>query len=132
MKEHKTTQKSPLGLVAGLGTGKYGTRDWWHQRITSVALIFLGLWTVYVFTWRVPTEYHQALMWLRFPLHALLLIITILVGLYHGALGLQVIIEDYVHTPWCKLILIYAVKFLAVLLAVGSIISLVKIMYLSI
>lgn len=132
MKEHKTIQKTPFGIISGLGTGKCGTREWWHQRITSVALIFLGIWVVYAFAHQIPTDYNHAIIWLKFPLHSILMILTILVGLYHGTLGLQVVIEDYVHTPWLKLSLIYAVKFLAIFLAIGTMVSLVKIIYLPI
>ena len=129
MNEHKTIQKTAYGIVSGLGSGKSGTHHWWHQRVTSIALIFLGLWLVYVFTCQVPTVYQGAVIWIKCPTHATLLILTILIGLYHGALGLQVIIEDYVHKAWLKISLLYTMKFLVILLAVGSVVSLIKIMY---
>jgi succinate dehydrogenase / fumarate reductase membrane anchor subunit len=129
MTEHKTIQRTAYGVVAGLGSGKSGTHHWWHQRITSVAMIFLGLWLVYAFVFQVPTDYQGAIMWIKFPIHAVLLMLTIFVGLYHGALGLQVIIEDYLHTPWIKLFKLYAMKFLSVILAIGSVFALIKIMY---
>lgn len=128
MTNHKTIQKSAFGIVSGLGTGKSGTGHWWHQRVTSVAMVFLGLWLVYAFTRQIPSDYQHVLMWVQFPIHAILLLLTILIALYHGALGLQVVIEDYVHTSWIKLSLMYAMKFLASLLAMSSLISLVKIM----
>jgi succinate dehydrogenase / fumarate reductase, membrane anchor subunit len=117
---------TPLARVRGLGSAKEGVEHWWMQRLTALALVPLTLWFVYSAVRLTGTGYAHAAAWLKLPLNATLMILLIAAGFHHGQLGLQVVIEDYVHTGWRKLTCLLAIKFLAVLLAVGAIVGVLK------
>ena len=118
---------SPLQRVRGLGSAKEGAAHWWMQRLTAVALVPLSLWFVYNAVALTGADGAQAAAWLGKPVDATLMILLIAAGFHHGQLGLQVIIEDYIHTAWRKMALLIAVKFAAVLAAVGAIVLVLKI-----
>lgn len=89
--------RSPIGRVLGLGAAKEGFSHWWLQRVTSVALVLLGLWFVTVLL-RMPTfQYEFVVAWIAMPLNAVLLLLLIGTLVYHSQLGVQVVVEDYVH-----------------------------------
>lgn len=107
--------RTPLKKVKGLGSARSGVHHWWMQRLTSLALVPLLLWFVYSLSAMTGHDYAAVREWVAQPWVALLLILTMATGLYHGQLGLQVVIEDYVHTPWIATTLQIAVKFLLIL-----------------
>jgi succinate dehydrogenase / fumarate reductase membrane anchor subunit len=125
----KTAFRTPLGRARGLGSSKSGTEHWWHSRLTSLALIPLTLWFVISVIGHLDASWEEMRAWLGSPLPAVLMIVTIGVTFYHTASGLQVVIEDYVHVEWAKAAGIIAVKFLALLLAVAGIFSVLKIAF---
>lgn len=116
--------RNPLGKVRGLGSAKDGTHHWWMQRVTAVALIPLSLWMLYSLLSLTQNGADYVRYWLESPAHALFLILFLGVSIYHGKLGLQVVIEDYVHTHLSKTIALLlntygsAVLFIMALLAV--------------
>jgi succinate dehydrogenase / fumarate reductase, membrane anchor subunit len=130
MDAHKIIQESWLRIVAGLGSSKSGTGHWWHQRITSALLVPLGVWLIFSFISQVPHDYHGALLWVRQPSHLILLALTILITLYHGTLGLQVIIEDYIHRSWLKLSLLCLMKAFMLFMGISASMALSKIFFL--
>ena len=95
--------KSPMGRARGLGSAKEGTQHWWHQRVTAIALILLSGWFVISLIAMAGASYEEARTWISHPLVAGLLLLTIGFMFYHLKLGLQVIIEDYVHGEMVKL-----------------------------
>ena len=107
--------RTPLKRARGLGSAKSGAGHWWVQRITAIALIPLTLWFVWLLLGLVHADYATVLTAIGQPVHALLLMVLALCVFWHGMLGLQVVIEDYVHTRWAELTLQIAVRFLAVL-----------------
>ena len=118
--------RSPLKRAAGLGSAKEGLSHWWTQRLTSVALVPLVLWFVFSLA-RIPElDYLQFRVWIASPVTATLLIVFLIAAFYHLQLGLQVIVEDYVHTGWLKLTSLILVNFSCWLLAVAAIISVLK------
>ena len=117
---------SPLQRVRGLGSAKEGVAHWWMQRLTAVALVPLTLWFVYGAVSLTGADRAAAAAWIGAPVNATLMILLIAAGFHHGQLGLQVIIEDYIHTAWRKMALLIAVKFAAVLCAVGAILLVLK------
>jgi len=89
--------RSPLGKVLGLGSAKSGAHHWWMQRVTAVALALLGVWFVVSLACLGTFEYAAVLAWIANPCNATLLSLFIATLAYHSQLGVQVVIEDYVH-----------------------------------
>lgn len=118
--------RTPLAKVRGLGSAKDGTHHWWMQRVTSVALIPLSLWFVYSLLALALSQPEEVRAWVQQPFQALLLTLFIGVSCYHGKLGLQVVIEDYVHTPLRKNIALLLNAFGFVLLFSMALLAIVK------
>lgn len=125
----KTAFRTQLGRARGLGSAKSGTEHWWLSRLTSLALIPLTLWFVISVIAHLDASWEEMRAWLGNPLSAVLMIVTVGVTFHHTASGLQVVIEDYVHVEWAKTTAIIVVKFLALLLAVAGIFSVLKIAF---
>lgn len=98
--------RTPLGKVRGLGSAKDGTEHFWHQRLTSVAnvpLVLIGLYLVVSLTGAPYDEVYQTL---SSPLAAIFLFLFSFSVLSHMRLGMQVVIEDYVHGEFTKVLLV--------------------------
>lgn len=119
--------RSPLNRARGLGSAKSGVHHFWMQRLTAVALIPLVIWFAVSLVMLSGADYGMARAWLGSPFVTVLLILTICIGLYHGQLGIQVVIEDYVHNEGVKLALIVAVKFIAVFFGLAAIVASMRI-----
>jgi succinate dehydrogenase / fumarate reductase, membrane anchor subunit len=119
--------RSPLGRAVGLGSAKEGVEHWWRQRLTALALVPLALWFVVSLLAHVGGGYEQTLAWLGRPVPAILMIVLIAVTFYHAALGMQVIVEDYVHREWVKLAALIALRFACILLGVAGIFAVLRI-----
>ncbi len=89
--------ESPLGKFLGRGSARDGTGHWWAQKLTAVALIPLSLWFAVAVLGMDSFAYQPVRAWIASPLNAILLILLTLSALYHSQLGLQVVVEDYVH-----------------------------------
>jgi succinate dehydrogenase / fumarate reductase membrane anchor subunit len=116
--------RSPLGRALGLGSAKSGFGHWWGQRLSAVALVPLGLWFAFSMVGLASTDYWAVASWAGAPLHAILLILFLASLLYHSSLGLQVVIEDYVHGP-AKVASLVIVQLLHLALAVAAIYAVV-------
>ncbi len=119
--------RTPLGRVRGLGSAKEGTAHWWAQRLTAIALVPLVLWFAVSLIVLTGADHATVAAWLRDPVAAVLMLLLILAGFHHAQLGVQVVIEDYVHAEWLKLALVTAVRFAAVALGIGAAFSVLKI-----
>jgi succinate dehydrogenase / fumarate reductase membrane anchor subunit len=113
--------RSPLGRAVGLGSAKEGVEHWWAQRITAIALIPLTLWFVIAIIGLVGADLETVQDWLSRPLPAILLVLLLIAAFYHMSLGLQVVIEDYVHIELAKLGLVILVRLLCFAFAVAGI-----------
>ena len=118
--------RSPLARARGLGSAKEGLHHWWMQRITAVALIPLVVWFAISLVMLSGADYAVVRAWIGAPLVMLLLTLTIVVGLHHGQLGLQVVWEDYTEGA-LRLVLIVFTKFVAVLFGLGAIVAILRI-----
>lgn len=121
------TLQSPLGKAIGLGSAKHGFSHWWLQRVSAVALIPLCLWFIYSIVCLVQSDYIAVLAWFDSPIQTSLMIVFVLILIYHAQTGLQVVIEDYIHIKCVNLVLLYGVKFAAVLMAVIAVVSIFRI-----
>ena len=113
--------RSPLGRAIGLGSAKEGVEHWWMQRITAVALVPLTLWFVISVIGLVGADLETVENWVGRPLPAILLVLLLIATFYHMSLGLQVVVEDYVHTELAKLGIVIIVRLLCFALAVAGI-----------
>ncbi len=119
--------RTPLAKVKGLGSAKAGSSHFWMQRISAITLIPLSLWMVF-FTKQLLNAPHQdIILWLAGPLDATLALAWVIAAFYHAALGLQVIIEDYVHTEWIKISSIWLMKLTLLFFALAAIVAIFKI-----
>ena len=109
--------RTPLARARGLGSAKSGTHHWWMQRLTAMALVPLSLWFVASLITLVTADHATVIAWLHSPLVAILCCALIVAIFYHGQLGLQVVVEDYVHTESLKLVSIVVAGFLSLLMA---------------
>ena len=118
--------RTPLSEAKGLGSAKEGAAHWWLQRLTAVALIPLVIWLAFAVAMLGDANYEAVLAWLQKPHVAVLLILFVAATFYHTQLGLQVIVEDYVH-GWLKVATLILINFLCIVLAVTGIVALLKI-----
>jgi succinate dehydrogenase / fumarate reductase membrane anchor subunit len=119
--------RTPLARARGLGSAREGVHHWWAQRLTAIALIPLVVWFAISLVMLSGADYGMARAWIGSPLVMVLLILTIVIGLHHGQLGLQVVIEDYVHGDGWKLALIVAVRFVAVVFGLAATVAILRI-----
>ena len=121
--------RSPLSRVRYLGSAKEGTHHWWAQRLTALALIPLVIWFVVSIVCLAGADYAAARAWVASPLSMVLLVLTLAMTFWHGALGLQVVIEDYIHIEWQKITLLVLLKGAALLLTVIGIVAIARIAF---
>jgi succinate dehydrogenase / fumarate reductase membrane anchor subunit len=121
--------RSPLARVRGLGSAKDGTAHWWAQRLTALALIPLALWFCISVIAMSGADYATVAAWAGSPLVGGLLILLLGATFYHGALGLQVVIEDYLHHEMTKLVLLLLVKAASLVLALTGILSVLMLLF---
>jgi succinate dehydrogenase / fumarate reductase membrane anchor subunit len=115
--------RTPLGRVRGLGSAKDGTQHWWLQRLTAIALIPLTVWFVIVLTTHLGMSRAELARWMRSPSTSVPLALFLIAGFWHLKLGLQVVIEDYIHHEGWKIGLMVAMNLLVVLFGVTGLAS---------
>ena len=119
--------RSPLSKARGLGSAKEGFHHWWAQRLTAIALAPLAIWFVVSLLCTVAgSSRFEFAAWLENPWNALLLSALVTVGMTHARLGIQVVLEDYVHAEAKKLVMLLINQFLFIGLTVLSVFSIIK------
>jgi succinate dehydrogenase / fumarate reductase membrane anchor subunit len=118
--------RSELGQVRGLGPARSGVAHWWAQRLTALALLPLTLWFILAIISLSGAPHEVVLDWTGRPLTVVLLICLVLATFYHMQLGLQVVIEDYIHNDAVRLASLIAVKGAAILLGMACVVSVLK------
>ena len=125
----RARMRTPLGRAIGLGSAKEGVDHWWAQRITALALVPLTLWFVIAIIELAGADRTAFVEWVRHPVPAVLLVLLLIATFYHNALGLQVVIEDYVENEALRFGLIIIIKLASVVLAVLGIFAVLKLSF---
>ena len=120
--------RSPLARAIGLGSAKEGIGPWWAERVSAVALIPLTLWFAASIIAHTGSDYTAFVAWLRTPLVATLMILLLIALFHHTALGLQVVIEDYVHSG-AKFAAVIALRLGCCALATAGIVATLRIAF---
>jgi succinate dehydrogenase / fumarate reductase, membrane anchor subunit len=121
--------RSHLGRARGLGSSNDGVGHWWLQRVTGVALVPLTLWFVYSAINLAGADVEQFKTWVGTAANPVLLSLLIFTMFHHGQLGLQVVIEDYIHSEKAKLALLIAIKFTAIIFGGYSIYAVLRLTF---
>ena len=116
--------QTPLGRAVGLGSAKSGFGHWWTERITAVALVLPAIWFAASLIAHSGSDYETFIHWLGKPINTVMMVLLLVTLFWHAALGLQVVVEDYVHSVakiWALIVMRFACFALA---AVGIIATL--------
>ena len=122
----QTSMRTPLGRVRSLGPSHSGTTDFWRQRITAVALVLLIIPVILVVMMLLGRNQAGAAQILGSPMVAIVMLLFIGASAWHMKIGMQVVIEDYVHNEMAKLAAIMANNFFSVAVALASIYAILK------
>ena len=121
--------ETPIARVRGLGSAQAGAHHWWLERLTSIATLLLFVWLI-VSLLRLPALDHRTVTeWLATPLAAVPMLLLIVSTFWHLKLGLQVVVEDYVHDEGNHFGAILLVNFLTILAAAFAIFAVLKIAF---
>lgn len=118
--------KTPLGRVLGLGTAG-GAHHWWVQRVSAVALVPLGAWFVVALVRLPDLGYATLRAWLAQPAHAVLMLLVVALAAYHSRLGVQVVVEDYVHARGRKLAALLVNDYAHVVVAAAGLYAILRV-----
>jgi succinate dehydrogenase / fumarate reductase, membrane anchor subunit len=120
---------TPLNRVLGLGTAKGAAEHWWLQRVTAVALLPLGLWFAYELLTLPGFEYAAVVAWVREPVTSIMLLLLVVAVGYHSALGVQVVVEDYVPGKGLRAATLMASTLAHVALTIAAVFAVLKITF---
>ncbi len=123
------SMRSPLGRVRGLGSAKEGVGHWWAERMTALALVPLTVWFVVFVIALTGADYATVRDWIAAPVVAGLLVLVVVATFYHGALALQVVIEDYIHHEAAKFAALITVKACSVGLGLTGVLAVLTILF---
>ncbi len=118
--------KSPIGQVRGLGSAKDGVSHWKMQRLTAIANVLLVLWFLVSAISLAGAGYEETRLWLSSPVTASLMLLLIVSAFYHTKLGVQVVIEDYVHHEGLKVTALAAVTLTCIALGTACAVAILK------
>ncbi len=119
--------RTPLKKARGLGSAKDGVHHFIVQRITAIALLFLSVYFIALLVGLAGADHASARAAVAQPYNAILLIAFLIATFWHGQLGMQVVIEDWVHTPWLAMTCQLVVRLVCVLAALASVFAVLRI-----
>ena len=118
--------RSPLSRARGVGSAKSGVHHWHAQRVTAIALVPLTLWFIFSMMRLAGAPQEVVAHWAGHPFNTVLLLALIAMTFHHMQLGIQVVLEDYVHDKWLMTGLILANKAAAALLGLAAAVAVLK------
>ena len=119
--------ETPIARVRGLGSAHSGAHHWWIERLTSISTLLLFFWLGASLLTLPALDHRTIVGWLSSPTAAVPMLLLIVRTFWHLKLGMQVVIEDYVHDAGWKLFSIVLLKFFTILLAALAIFAVLKI-----
>jgi succinate dehydrogenase / fumarate reductase membrane anchor subunit len=123
---HIDIMRSQLGRARGLGSAKSGLHHWIAQRLTAIALVPLTLWFVFSVIGLQGATHADAMLWMQSPIHLVLMLALIGATFHHMQLGLQTVIEDYIHGDSARMAALMAMRGATILLALIAAVSALK------
>ncbi len=129
MSHSKSSMRTPLAQVRGLGSARSGTHHFWMQRVTAVANIPLSLFVIGLIISTAGSNYAAVKATLGSPLVAIPLILFIGSAIYHMRLGMQMVIEDYVPAEGPKVVLLLVSTFFSVVVGLASVFAVLKLSF---
>jgi succinate dehydrogenase / fumarate reductase membrane anchor subunit len=127
--QSRSSMRTPLGRVRGLGSAHSGTGHFWLQRVTAVSNLILTVIFVFIVIALVGRPYPAAVGLLSHPLVAILMLLFILSACIHMRIGMQVVIEDYVHEEGPKVLAVMANAFFAIAVGAASVYAVLKLSF---
>lgn len=121
--------RTPLSNVRGLGSAKEGTDHFWKQRVTAIANVVLISFMVFSLITHVGADYQTVKAYLSSPIVAVLMMMLVLSGIAHMRLGMQVVIEDYVHSEGRKIVLLLLNNFFSLFVGLICIYAVLKLSF---
>ena len=123
-----TGMRSPLGRALGLGSARDGVEAWWRERVSAVALVPLTGWFAVSILMHADKGYGAVVAWHKMPVTTTLMTLLLIALFHHTALGLQVVIEDYVHSR-IKIPVLVGMRLSCLALAVAGLVAILKIAF---
>ncbi len=123
------SMRTPLKNVRHLGSAKEGTTHYWHQRVTAIAMIPLFVIAIAYVVSLVGADYARVREILSLPFTSLVLLLLIGAVFYHLKLGLQVVIEDYIHSEGSKTVLLLLNTFFCTIVGLASALAVLKLAF---
>lgn len=127
MADNRMSMRTPLSRVQGLGASGHGVEHWWLQRLTAIANIPLIIAFVIIVAALAGSSYDEAIILISHPLIAIILALAVISVCLHMRLGMQVIIEDYVHDTGPRLAALIANNFYAAVVAIACLYAILKV-----
>lgn len=121
--------RTPLGKVRGLGSAKEGTGHFWTQRMSAVALVPLVIYFIGLIICLNGADYAEVRAAIAHPFKAIVMALFVLTGVYHMRLGMQVIIEDYIHGEGLKIVCVMLNTFFAIVVGGASVFAILKLSF---
>ena len=121
--------RSPLGRVRGLGAAGSGVHHWWVQRLTAVALVPLAIWLAVSLLSLPSLDFVTVVSWMGGTWTASLLVLLLITASWHSSLGIQVVVEDYVHDHGLKTVSLVLSTFVHILIAVAGSFAVLRIAF---